>query len=106
MVPEMLPGRPPPARIPVVALVEHICHQIHVLGFEIPKWLSLGLIVVIFGIAFFYARRQGPVEVNEPHEDDAADLLMENAEVGSPSDAVERRPVQHAEGRRSRAEGQ
>ena len=27
-------------------------------GFEVPKWLSLGLIVVIFAIAFLYARRQ------------------------------------------------
>ena len=26
--------------------------------FEIPKWLSLGLIVVIFAVAFIYARRQ------------------------------------------------
>lgn len=30
--------------------------------FEIPKWLSLGLIVVIFGGAYFYARKLGPVE--------------------------------------------
>jgi YkoY family integral membrane protein len=29
--------------------------------FEIPKWFSLGLIVVIMGVAYVYARRQGPV---------------------------------------------
>ena len=34
--------------------------------FEIPKWLSLGLIVVIFGISYWLARRQGPVEDEEP----------------------------------------
>jgi hypothetical protein len=32
--------------------------------FEIPKWFSLGLIVVIFGISFLYAwnqeRKKGP----------------------------------------------
>ena len=28
----------------------------------IPKWLSLGLVVVIFAVAFVYARIQGPVE--------------------------------------------
>jgi YkoY family integral membrane protein len=28
-----------------------------VIGWQIPKWLSLGLIVVIFGVAFLYARR-------------------------------------------------
>ena len=27
-------------------------------SFEIPKWLSLGLIVVILGVAWIYARRQ------------------------------------------------
>jgi predicted tellurium resistance membrane protein TerC len=26
--------------------------------FEVPRWLSLGLIVVIFGFAYGYARRQ------------------------------------------------
>jgi YkoY family integral membrane protein len=32
--------------------------------FELPKWLSLGLIVVIFGVALIYARMQGPVEAD------------------------------------------
>ena len=40
--------------------------------FEISKWLSFGLIVVIFGIAFLYARRQGAV----PDEDDEATELL------------------------------
>ena len=35
-----------------------ILHTEHYLSFEMPKWLSLGLIVVIFGAAYFYARRQ------------------------------------------------
>ena len=38
-------------------LVEFL-HAEGYLGFEIPKWLSLGLIVVIFAVAFAYARRQ------------------------------------------------
>ena len=33
--------------------------------FEIPKWFSLGLIVVIFAITYVIARRQGPVEEHE-----------------------------------------
>jgi len=33
--------------------------------FEIPKWFSLGLIVVIFAITYALARRQGPVEEHE-----------------------------------------
>ena len=32
------------------------------IGFEVPRWLSLSLIVVIFVIAFIYAKMQGPVE--------------------------------------------
>jgi predicted tellurium resistance membrane protein TerC len=41
-------------------------HDAHYTSFEIPRWLSLGLIVVIFLIAFLYARMQGPVESDEP----------------------------------------
>jgi YkoY family integral membrane protein len=41
--------------------------------FEVPKWLSLGLIVVIFVLAYTYARRQGPVPDSE--EEDAEVLL-------------------------------
>ncbi len=40
--------------------------------FEISKWVSFGLIVLIFGIAFLYAKRQGAV----PDEDDEATELL------------------------------
>ena len=42
--------------------------------FHISKWLSFGLIVVIFAIAYLYARRQGPVE---EIEEEAATKLLE-----------------------------
>lgn len=38
-------------------LVEYL-HAAGHIGFEIPKWLSLGLIVVIFAVSLFYAQRQ------------------------------------------------
>jgi YkoY family integral membrane protein len=44
-------------------LLEYL-HTVGYVGFEVPKWLSLGLIVVIFGVAFLYARvheRTAPV---------------------------------------------
>ncbi len=41
-------------------LIEYF-HGLGWIHFEIPRWLSLGLIVVIFGLSFLYARRQGPV---------------------------------------------
>ncbi len=37
-------------------------HGLGYIHFEIPKWLSLGLIVVIFGGSYLYARKLGPVE--------------------------------------------
>jgi YkoY family integral membrane protein len=44
-------------------LVEY-AHQMHWIGWEIPRWLSLGLIVVIFAAAYVYARRQGPRKIS------------------------------------------
>lgn len=57
-------------------LVEYF-HQLGVIHFEIPKWLSLGLIVVIFGGFYAYARVQGPVDVPGETDADAATLLRE-----------------------------
>jgi hypothetical protein len=37
-------------------VIEYL-HGEHYIGFEIPRWLSLGLIVVIFGVALVYSRR-------------------------------------------------
>jgi YkoY family integral membrane protein len=45
------------AWVGIKLLVEYL-HGAGYLGFEAPKWLSLGVIVVIFAAAFFYARRQ------------------------------------------------
>ncbi len=46
-------------------LVLEYLHTAGFVHFAIPKWFSLGLVVVIFGIAFIYARMQGPVEEDE-----------------------------------------
>jgi YkoY family integral membrane protein len=61
------------AWVGIKLMVEYL-HSIHVVDFEIPRWLSLGLIVVIFAIAYLYARKQGPVEEST---DEAAALLAE-----------------------------
>jgi YkoY family integral membrane protein len=42
--------------------------------FDVPKWLSLGLIVMIFLVAYVLAQRKGPV----PDEDEAEAFLREN----------------------------
>lgn len=41
-------------------LVAEYLHEIHVIPWEIPRSLSLGLIVVIFVVSFLYARRHPP----------------------------------------------
>ena len=56
-----------------IKLVLEYLHNIHVVDFVIPKWLSLGLIVVIFAISMFYARRHGP---KAPDPDDGATALL------------------------------
>jgi YkoY family integral membrane protein len=43
--------------------------------FQVNKWISFGLIIVIFGVAYLYARRQGPVP--DASEDEATALLNE-----------------------------
>ena len=45
--------------------------------FEVPKWLSLGLIAFTFLIAYLQARRKGAVELMDETEDEAAALLGE-----------------------------
>jgi YkoY family integral membrane protein len=50
-------------------------HAIHVIDFEVPRWLSLGLIAVIFTAAFLYARRHGPQRDDSTMTDEAEALL-------------------------------
>jgi predicted tellurium resistance membrane protein TerC len=45
--------------------------------FEIPRWLSLSLIVVIFAVSYFYARSQG-AQNTEPAEEPATELLTKD----------------------------
>ena len=47
------------AWVGIKLFIEYL-HTEHYLAFELPKWLSLGLIVVIFIAAFIYARWQDP----------------------------------------------
>jgi YkoY family integral membrane protein len=64
------------AWVGIKLLVEY-AHQIGWLHFVIPKWLSLGLIVVIFVISYLIARKH-PAKI-EDEEDEATQLLTEEA---------------------------
>lgn len=46
-----------------IKLVVEYAHDIHLVAWQIPKTISLGLIVVIFFIAYVYARRQEAAKV-------------------------------------------
>jgi YkoY family integral membrane protein len=61
-------------------LIEYL-HSLHLITFEVPRWLSLTLIVVIFATAYLYARRQGPVpddEESDPREELITKEMGEN----------------------------
>jgi YkoY family integral membrane protein len=67
------------AWVGVKLLLEYL-HGIDVVHFVIPKWLSLGLIVIIFVIAFIYARRHGP-QVPPDEAGQSAELLKKGSGV-------------------------
>lgn len=64
------------ALVGVKLLVEYAA-AIGWIHFEVPKWLSLGLIAVTFLIAYWQAQRKGAVDIADETEDEAAALLGE-----------------------------
>lgn len=54
-----------------IKLLLEYAHGAGYVAYEVPRWLSLGLIVVIFAVSLIWARMKGPVE---------ADPLAEKAE--------------------------
>jgi YkoY family integral membrane protein len=63
-----------------IKLIVEYLHSSGYTEFEIPKWLSLGLIVLIFGISLVYARRQERRRVRSAAETEATRFLMEEEE--------------------------
>jgi YkoY family integral membrane protein len=62
------------AWVGIKLLIEYL-HSTGLVDFQVNKWVSFGLIVVIFGIAYFYARKKGPQE--EEEEDEAHALFKD-----------------------------
>ena len=65
------------AWVGIKLLVEYL-HSAGIVHFEIDKWLSLTLIVVIFTLAYLRARRKGPMPDDDPMNDQASVLLADN----------------------------
>ena len=62
-----------------IKLFVEYASQAGYIDFHMPKSVSLGVIVVIFGIAYIYARKQGPADVDM--EEDAAAILLKEQDT-------------------------
>jgi predicted tellurium resistance membrane protein TerC len=62
------------AWVAVKLFIEYL-HTAGFIHFEINKYFSFALILVIFASSYLYARRQGPVPDAETVTDDATDLF-------------------------------
>jgi YkoY family integral membrane protein len=67
------------AWVGIKLLIEY-AHSLGLIHFLVPKWLSLGLIVIIFAVSFFYARTQPPPPDDDVIDDEANALI--NEQVG------------------------
>jgi CHASE3 domain sensor protein len=56
-------------------------HEAHFIALDIPKWLSLGIVVVIFIVALIYARIQGSVENGDALTHEAEEMLAAEEEL-------------------------
>src|SRR5215471_2203781 len=61
-------------------LIIEFLHKEGYIGLEIPNWVSLGLIVVIFVVSFLYARAQ-PQRATAARDDDAARHLFDDQAI-------------------------
>jgi YkoY family integral membrane protein len=61
-----------------IKLILEYLHGAGYVHFEVPKWLSLGLIVVIFFLSYLYARQHQHVTTEETPEDIARALLEDD----------------------------
>jgi YkoY family integral membrane protein len=63
------------AWVGIKLLIEYL-HAIGAIHLEVNKWLSFGIIALIFGVAYLIARRKGPVPA-EDMSDEAHELLTQ-----------------------------
>jgi YkoY family integral membrane protein len=60
-----------------IKLILEYLHAAGYVAWEVPRWLSLGLVIVIFLIAFVIARMEGPVKA-DPLDEKAEEILEED----------------------------
>jgi YkoY family integral membrane protein len=64
-----------------VKLCLEYLYEAQIVGFEIPRWLSLGLVVLIFTVALIYAKMQGAVEISDPLAEEAEGMLSADDKI-------------------------
>jgi YkoY family integral membrane protein len=67
------------AWVGIKLLLEYL-HDAGFVGFEIPRWLSLGLVVVIFIVSLIWARIEGPAQTDAVTEE-AEKILTADDEI-------------------------
>ena len=60
-----------------IKLLLEFLHGAHYVNFEVPKWLSLGLIVLIFVASLLWAQRHAP-HGGSPTDEEARQLLTDD----------------------------
>jgi len=65
------------AWVGVKLLIEYLHLEGHI-HFQVNKWMSFALIVLIFTVSYLYARSKGPVSDEETLTDEATDLFAED----------------------------
>ena len=65
-------------------------HDAGYLHLEIPQWLSLTIIVIIFTVSYLYARTQGPVETSLAGEEAEHILEREGEAIAAIDGNVEK----------------
>ena len=64
------------AWVGIKLLIEYLHLEGHI-PFQVNKWMSFGLIVLIFLASYLYARRQGPVPDDGGQRDEATELFTD-----------------------------
>ena len=73
-----------------IKLALEYLHEAHYTTLDIPRWLSLGLVVIIFIISFVYAKLQGPAPADGDTLAEKAEHLLEDEDM-TVIDAVDRK---------------
>jgi type VI protein secretion system component VasK len=58
-------------------------HAIHVIGFEIPRWIGIGIVLVLFVLSTIYAMVKGRAAEKELAASEKAAAAAEAALTGS-----------------------